>query len=440
MIQRIALLFVITGVGHGFSIIALKFIAQRGQATQVAGIAEIESITQLMLGLIGFGMQTDAIRNISQTEKWEEKLGDAQTARSTLSIFLLMIGIFSFYKGEYLYFMMAPILASSIDYALYARGYSVIGALVALVRVVVPLLLGIISTYNWPEYILHAYVIGIVLAYLSTNTFMSLFLRVQVFYLPSFNSLQLYLKTIPLGIINLCFYFFGLGFLLFTQLFYQAEELVVSFLALKFYLVYKGAIRVIHQAFVNQMVDEKICLGIDQICIMIGLAFFGSVVVFPNTFVSALFGNQFLNNQNFFLFLGASALTFSIFSSATTRVLLERKDIPFMKIAIGSVGISAVLLLILFQFSKKVEMITLSLLAGELFFSCSLAISFFNKTDVWNRISFLMKCALGLCLPILAKIVFGESLVAYLASFSMMGLILLLFFHKKFALPVSKTL
>jgi hypothetical protein len=227
-----------------------------------------------------------------------------------------------------------------------------------------------------------------------------------------------------------------LGILLFAQKFFIEEELVISFLALKFYLVYKGAIRVIHQAFVSRMTDDRVCLSIDQSGIRLGLAFFGSVMIFPDTFISLFFGSQFNENRMFFVYLATSAIVFSIFNSSATRLLLDNKDLEFMKIAIGSVGVSVLFLTVIIQFSKSVEMITLSVLIGEGFFAGAIAISFFSGRAIWHRISYLFLCSLALSLPFIVKLIFKESLISYFTSFVFMGLLLLLFSYKNFTLPV----
>lgn len=439
MIQRIAILFAITGAGHGFSIIALKFMARRSEVDQMAGIASVESLIQLMVGLIGFGMQADAIRAISLNANWEEKLQQAQTARITLSIILMALSFLAFSDNLYLCFLISPLLASSADYALYARGFSITGAGVAFARVVIPLLITIVSVMYWPHYVLVTYAAATIVTYMMTNVFISLFLKIPVLHIPSFNSLKLYVKTIPLGVITLCLYFFGLGILLLAQLFFSEEELVVSFLALKFYLVYKGAIRVVHQAFVNRMIEEKVCLSIDQISILLGLAILGSILIFPETFITLFFGGQFTGDRLFFTLLGASALVFSIFYSTATRVVLEKKDVAFMKIAMASVVLSVIVLIIAIQFSRQVEVIAFSLLAGETFFCCALALSFFNGQAVWNRISYLLACSLALVLPLACRIIFGESLSTYFISFAIMGAGLLAFSYKNFTLPVKSS-
>jgi O-antigen/teichoic acid export membrane protein len=303
--------------------------------------------------------------------------------------------------------------------------------------VVVPLLMGIFSVYYMPLHILEVYIFSTVLIYAMTNIFMSLFLETRLFYRPSFGSLLLYAKTFPLGIINLCFYFFGLGILLFAQFFFNESDLVVSFLALKFYVIFRGAIRVMHQAFVSQMTDARVCLSIDRISIMLGIVVLGSAVVFPDTFISLFFGDQFKGNHLFFILLALSALVFSIFNSSATRVILENRDMELMKVAVLSVIVSVVLLLIMIQFSKAVDSITWSLLGGELFFSGALAFFFFRRNEIWDRISFVLLCSLGLSIPLAVKFIFMESMLTYFISFSLMGLLLLSFSYKKLTLPVK---
>ncbi len=435
MIKRIATLFIITGAGYGFSVLAFKYLAQHGEVLQLATIAEVESLIQLMIGLIGFGMQTEAIRNISFQGNWKEKLAEAQGARITFSMFFVVAALLFFSKGNYIYLAMAPFLAFSADYALYARGYPVVGSIVALARVALPLVASVIASIFRPDFLLGTYVVTTLLVYALTNAFIARFLKTKYFYRPALSSLRLYLKTVSLGIINLCFYFFGLGIILFAQFFFDAEELVLTFLALKFYLIFKGAIRVIQQAFINRMKEEEVCLSVDKISIMMSLLFFGSTIIFSGTFISLFFGKQFADQPLLFISLGISAIVFSLFCSGNTRALLEHKDIPFMKIALTSVSISLITLFVTIQFSKKVELIGFSLLIGESVFAVMLGISFFSKEQVLNRLLFLMACATGLVVPYLSKSIWSENIFSYVISFSVMGVLLLLFSHRKLVLP-----
>ena len=63
MIRRVALLFAITGVGHLINIFGLKYLASVGRLADVAQIGEVETLIQTLIYVIGFGIQTEAIRN-----------------------------------------------------------------------------------------------------------------------------------------------------------------------------------------------------------------------------------------------------------------------------------------------------------------------------------------------------------------------------------------
>ena len=435
MIKRVAVLFLVTGAGYGFSVLALKYLAKNGDLAQVAAIGELESLMQFLIGLIGFGMQTEAIRSISFSEDWRAQLGKAQQARITFSLLLIFVSLFSFYNQYYLYFLLAPIVAFSSDYALYARGFPLIGSSISFVRVVVPLVSSLLAVFMAPRYLLLTYVVSSAVSYALTNAFISWYLKTPLFYIPRFSSLKLYLSTVPLGIINLCFYFFGLGLLMLVQFFFEEKELVVCFVALKFYLIYKGAIRVIQQAFVNRMTEDAICLSVDHISIMMSVLFLGSILIFPSIFISLFFGEQFNSDYWFFVFLGFSAVAFSIFNSANTRALLERQDKLFMKIALSAVLITVIAFLFLFQFNKRVEVVTLSLLIGESFFTCLLAIRFFNWNQIMARISILLLCSIGLVLPWLVKYWLLENMLVYISSFGILSMVMLLFSYKKLRMP-----
>jgi hypothetical protein len=438
MIRRIIVLFAITGSGHLFSILALKFMAQRGQTSQVADIGEVESLIQLMIGLIGFGMQSDAIRNITiSQEHWKDKFREAQTARITLSLLLIALISLSFVNPVYLCFIMAPFFAASGDYALYAKGFPITGTFVAFSRAIFPLLMSVVSINIWPNHVFEVYVGATLICYAATNAFISFFLKTNYFYSPSITSLRLYLKTLPLGIITLCFYFFGLGILLLAQFFFAGEELVISFLALKFYVIFKGAIRVIHQAFLNKMTHLKVCLSIDQISIMLSLIFLGSTLIYPDIFISTFFGAQFLPDHLFFACIALSALVFSIMGSASTRTILEGMDLKYMKTAVASVVISISFFGVIYQISDNVLSIAVSLLAGELAFTILSGIYFFRPKDVWLRISFVVLCSLVLVLPLLVKVLFGETLLTYIIGFGLMGLLMLLVTYRRINLSMS---
>jgi len=435
VIKRIAILFALTGAAYGFSVLALKYLAAQAEVNQVAKIAELDALIQFLIGLIGFGMQTEAIRNISFSLDWRKDLVEAQAARETMAVLLLSLTLVGVLKEYYFYFAMAPLLAASADYALYARGLATLGAFTAFLRVVFPLGVTLIAAVYFSGHVFLVYALATALVYLVSNGLIYFWLGVPFQYRISLKSLQLYLKTVPIGIINIAFYFFGLGILMLAQPFFTPDQFVVSFVALKFYLIFKGGIRVIQQGFVNRMNEEAVCIRIDKIAMMLAVMFFGTLAIFPRTIIPLVFGYQFLDHQLLFAGLGLAAVVFSVFSSGNTRVLLERKDVALMKLAVIAVAISATAFLILFQFIKEPEVVVVALLIGELFFSITLAANFFSGEQITQRMLFLIVVSLSLLLPISLQLLWGDVLTVYLASFMVLGAVLFIFNRKNLVLP-----
>lgn len=435
MIKRVSLLFLITGGGYGFSVWAFKFLALHADVPQLASIATVESLIQLMIGVIGFGMQTEAIRNISSFHDWQKSLDQAQQARLTLSLLFVTGAGVSVFFGHPPYLALAPLLALSADYAMYARGYPVLGAWIAFCRTLLPPLMAVAASILFPNHLLSTYLLATIVVYGATNLFISFFLKARWFYLPAWNSLSIYLKTIPLGIITLCFYFFGLGMLLFAQFFFSPEELIPAFLVLKFYLIFKGAVRVVQQAFLPQMKAEIVCIRVDKICVMMGLLFAGSVVLYPQTFISLFFGEAFAHQPSIFIWVGLASVVSSMFSSAHTRALLERRDVSFMKVGVASVVVALLTLVILEQVRSGIEIVGVSIFMGEMAFACGLAKCYFSSQQIITRFSFLSLVTSVFLIPFLFRWIGGESLLLYLLSFGLTGIILIAFTYKELASP-----
>lgn len=439
MIKRIAVLFALTGSAHAFSIIALKYMTNKGYTGEVANVGEADSLIQLLIGLIGMGMQSDAIRNIALENDWKDHYKRAQTARVTMSILILILSIFWFPNPVYICFLLAPFIGSSGDYALYAKGFSIEGAFIALVRVVFPLAVAMVVIYLAPKYILLSYVLATGLIYLTTSFLIAVFLKVSYYFRPSLESLKIYVKTFSLGVLNLCFYFFGLGLLLLVQWLYDDKTIVISFLGLKLYMIYRGAIRVIHQGFVNRMTSDKVCLSIDQVTMLISIAFFGSVIIFPTSFISLFFGNQFLENKIFFMIIGFSSIVSAVFQSTSTRLILDKKDKIFMYCASASVMGSIIFLLLFRQFSDDVNLVALTLLFGEALLSFLVLIVFYDWSFASKRILFLVKSLTALLIPFAFKMMFTDDVLVYFSSFAVMGLLLIAVNYRNFNMKVTNT-
>jgi hypothetical protein len=73
----------------------------------------------------------------------------------------------------------------------------------------------------------------------------------------------------------------------------------------------------------------------------------------------------------------------------------------------------------------------------QLAFTILSGIYFFRPKDVWLRISFVVLCSLVLVLPLLVKVLFGETLLTYIIGFGLMGLLMLLVTYRRINLSMS---
>lgn len=398
----------------------------------MASMGRVESVIQLLISIIGFGMQTEAIRTIAFAPDWKAKLGEFQAARTMMSLVLVPGVMLIFFDWTYICFLLAPILALSCDYALYARGLPVVGATIALIRVAVPLAVTMAISYVRFPFVPEAYLVASFLTFLFTNMIISARLNIPFWWKPTLQSFKGYLVTIPIGIINLCLFFYGLGILILAQFLVADKETALAYMALKLYVVYKGGIRVIHQGFLSQMKDNLVCLRVDQVAILLALLVLASAIIFPNAFIGLFFGSQFAEEHVLFILLGASALIYSLFSSMNTRALLEKKDMMFLYLSIASVLLSSGFLIVASRFSGGADVILVSLLIGEGVIAVGLGRFMNTFSEIRMRVVFLLFCLPALIIPFAAKALFSDSPAIYLASFTVMALVLFGLNYKKF--------
>jgi hypothetical protein len=290
MIKRLAVIGSLTGIGHIFSIFALKQIAANTPAESFAQIGRADSLIFFLINTIAFGLQASAIRQIATKESWQAEYKQIQSARLTLSFLLLLGVVLSYRDTTNIVFLLSPVLALSGDYAVYALGTPVIGAIIAFVRVIFPYSVILITSFFYKEWVFESFLVSVAIIYLITDFIIARVLKVPFFIQPSFKQLQLYFNNVPLGMVTIALYFIGLGIVLIVPYFYDAPIIAVTFLGLKMYMVFKGVLRIIHQAFIKEMTDQAFCIEIDRISTQIGLAFFLMPLIFPQAFISTFIG------------------------------------------------------------------------------------------------------------------------------------------------------
>lgn len=425
MIKRLALIGFFTGTGHLFSILLLKEIAGKMNPFLFSQIGKADSLLLFLINIIAFGLQSSAMRNIATSKDWQNEYKRIQSARLSLAIIMMagtVAGLWD--KANYIY-LITPLLALSGDYALYATGKPVAGAAIALVRVVLPYFFTLIATAFFPFIAFEVFLLSVALTFLLTNYIIANILRSAVFVSPSIKNLHLYLQNLPLGIVTLSLYFLGLGITLIVVKLYDASTSNVVFLGLKVYMIFKGVLRIIHQAFIREMTSVAFCRLVDKISTQFGLVFFFLPLFFPDTFISLFIGKEFTSEKYFFILLGLSGFVYSLFASVTTKALLDKIDKTYAKISLLSAFISMISITV-FSFIeplKNSSFVAAGLLSGEILFSYLMLKALNKYNTLQMRISEVSPAIMILLVFSGVRLFAGDSKTAFAASTVLFALV-----------------
>lgn len=415
MFKRLFQIAFLTGIAHVFTLVALKFISKNTSAVTLASIGEIDSIFQLLISILGFGLQLSAVRHIAMEKSWKLFYYQAQKARITLALLMMGIALFApIYPACWL-FIFSPIFALSGEYALYGRGEPVKAAIWAFCRTFVPSVLLIAFVFINKAYLTFAYTIGTTAIFALTGYAIARQLKCKYLIAPALPLLKLYLQNINLGIATIVMYVLGLGLMFVSSFFYNEHVLAVSYLGLKLYIIFKGIMRIINQSFIKEMVDDEMTLKADNLSILIGCVFMGASLIFPQSVITLFFGSQYKEFEGFIGLIGSSALAMCVFISFHNRSLFKKKDKEYAGYAIIA-GISAIISVILLSsFWQNPSSIGFSLLIGELVFT--LGMVYINKdAAILSRLKFLLSSLVCLLLPLIVRYFAGDSFVGLVAG------------------------
>jgi hypothetical protein len=434
MLKRIIVIAFFTGMGQLFSVFALKFVSQHGSPDELKSIAQIDSLILFIMNVIALGLQSAAMRDLALTDDWKKKYTDIQSARITLGFLLMILAGLAFINKYYLLFLFAPIFAWSGDYALYARNRAVAGSIISFVRLLIPFSVIVILVNYQPQSIPAFYLLSIIIVYTLTNLIISWRLKTEFVFIPRFKNLRLYIQSLYLGIVGILLYFIGVGLLLIIPYFYSSLVVATAFIGLKFYIMYKGVLRIIHQAFIKDMLTESVCLKVDELSIIAGVAFAGSVLLFPTSFITLFFGAKFFIAKDFFILIAIAALVYSLFLSMATKSMLENRDKEYAIITSIAAGITIICAVLFSYWMQSVTSIGISLIIGEATWAIGLIRTSAKENQVRNRLLFLFQALLFLLGPLIIRYLWNDSIYAYLFSFAFFGGLLLIANYKKFRL------
>lgn len=432
MLKRLSQIAFLTGAAHVFTLVALKFLSKNTSAATLTSIGEIDSIFQLLISILGFGLQLSAVRHIAMEKNWKPFYYQTQRARITLGLLMMAIALLApIYPACWL-FIFAPVFALSGDYALYGRGQPVKAAIWAFCRTFIPSLLLIIFVFTNKTYLSAAYVSSTVAIFGITGFAISRQLQYKYLVFPALPALKLYLQNISLGIATVVMYILGLGLMFVASFFYNEQVLAVSYLGLKLYVIFKGIMRIINQSFVKEMIHDEMTLRADELSILVGSAFLGATLIFPKSMITIFFGIQYTAFTGFIILIGLSALVMCIFISFHTRSLFKKKDKIYAKYAAAAAITSMVTVIVLSFFMQNPLNIGLALFTGELIFAAGLV--YINKdAAILLRIKFLLTSLLCLLLPLIIRYILGDTFAGLYTGMAILaGLYIAINYRKLF--------
>ncbi|MDO6604342.1 hypothetical protein [Arenibacter palladensis] len=396
MIKKIMLIGLFTGLAHILSFYGVSFVVKMdADKFFVSKIAEIESGIAIMLAVMSFGLQQVATRDIAINSDWTKILFITQQNRFSMGLFLSVLGLFLYLLTKdsyYLIFLLAPLLALNVDYALYGRGHSVQASFLSLIKVGVPavilVILGYIGLFE-----LNIYIISIVVSWGIISYFSNKILKAFLLIRPKLNFFKAYLKNIKIGFTDFALTVLKLGILTLAKPFYDETTIANAFVVLKLYVLIKGVQRVIFQAFYKDLVNPKKAFMIDKIGLLIGFLFFSVTLFYPTEITNFLFSKDYLSSKKLLTLVGIATLISSISISISPRMLLIRKDKEYINSYLFAlVGTLSFLVII-----SKTNMFFYGIIGAILFGEFILNLLFFyhlkNVVFTKQRFLFLLELA-----------------------------------------------
>ncbi len=432
MVKRIFFVGLLTGLGHITTLFSLKFIARHIPAENIGFIGEIDSLTLLLVSVIAFGLQLSSTRNIATQDNWEAELRVTQSARFTLGLLLSLFAITGLMFTKNYLFVLAPVIALNSDYALYGRGKPVLGGVVALSRVMIPAITLILASLFFKEAIILLFSFSLLVTYLAAGILSSAFLKTAYWVAPKWQNLRLYISNFSIGIASFALFFVGIGVINVLSYFYNNETIAVAYIALKFYMIYKGVRRILVQAFFNQLLDKAISLKVDFIAMVSGVLFLISMVFYPKVLIELLFDASYTVYSDTFLILGMAGFIASITTSAGTRLLLENQDAEYSRNLIIAASVTIVTGVLLWGFlGNEPEYIAFSVLLGELVISILNTKSLGDSKFISQRARLIIYPVVLATIFLICKVLLGETVLALGISIFIFGSIHLIIFQRK---------
>lgn len=433
MLQRVFWVALYTGSAQIVSLIAVNVVL-RNLGEQVSGyMGIVDSYILIMASLISFGIQLSVNRNVVKTTRWKSNYQLAQSSRITVGLILLIFGVLSLaYEWEVskLILVFAPLVALNGDYTLYGKGLPIVAARLSLIRVALPNLAIIGSSFWLQELSIYYYIIFAAIGLLNSGFWASKINHTSYIYTPSKSFYKFYSKYAKVGIFQLCYALMVTGILAFAQYFYTIAAIGLIYGILKYFEVFKGVIRIIVQAFFREIKNEGVNLKIDKAGMLLGAGAVIPTIIYPYTTLSILYGQTYTNHELILPIFGLAMLISSIKSSTDMKLLMLKKDNVNLFVYLAAIIITYTAVTLISFTNCQLYGVAIGIVLGELTLLFGLGYSLNKFRFFVIRFYFLVKLTPILLVSYLLKFYFGESITLLVASIGIYAIYSFIFYRK----------
>jgi O-antigen/teichoic acid export membrane protein len=433
MLKRVFWVASYTGSAQILSLLAVNVVLRNLGEESSGYMGIVDSYILIMATIISFGIQLSVNRNVAKTKGWRSNYQLAQSSRITLGVILLTFGIVSLlYKWEVskLVLLFAPLVALNGDYTLYGKGQPITAARLSLIRVALPNLAVIFSSYWLGDLSIYFYIIFAAIGLLNSGIWAAKINQTDYIHSPSKSFYKFYAKYGKVGVFQLSYALMITGILAFAKNFYTIASIGLIYGILKYFEVFKGVIRIIVQAFFRELKHEGINLKVDKAAILLGMGVAIPTIIYPETTLTLLYGQTYIGIEMMLPLFGMAMVIASVKASADMKLLMLKKD---------NINLYSYLIAILVTYTATVLIsytqwapfgVAVGIVMGELVLLVGLGYNLNKITFFSDRGYFIMKLLPILILSYMFKLFFGESLLLLIASVGIFGSWAFIFYRK----------
>ena len=254
--------------------------------------------------------------------------------------------------------------------------------------------------------------------------------KVSYFYKPRFKFAKFYLKYAKVGGYQVASALIVPGILVIANWFYPIAVIGLVNGILKIFIIYKGGLRIIIQAFFKEIAIEKTDEKIDKASLLVWGAFSIPIIVFDTTTLNLLFDDK-LNEIAWMMPVFGLIMFFAAFrNAAEIRVLMLKKDNLNLIVFLTALAMQIVALVAFSYTEYFMWGIPAGLLVAEIIVVAGLGYGL-DKYDYYvKRFKFVFQILPPILLAVLIKWFFGPSWPMMIAAVLIYSFWALMFFRK----------